>query len=445
VKYLISKKDDIYIIFILFILVSASFIISSALSTDNAKSSEMQAELSMESSPKIDLEFVSIFEGGRLYKAGKFNVVVLNGTYREMGRQYGGLLGPEIKKMHEETLNTIPIIAAKLGEGGGKVSGVSPQNLAIQDFATLSLQTYPKRFLEMIIGISETSGVPVVEVATVNEFMRYFLWWWLENPDAKSHPAARTQGFCSAITAWGNYTGGKPLVMGRNYDLPPVFKNFNKYLTIVVFNPIDGSNSVAILAYAGQVGAAQAFNDAGLVLESNDGSSSGDLNRPMDRVPLQVRDVQLALDYSDLEGLDAGMKSSLIFHPMLYNVANQSEAYCYETATFDIKRRGGIDGLLVGTNHFIIPEWTREGILTKSSTDSISRYENLTVLGNKYRGYINASVMMAIMNTPRERGGATWLDDTLFQFVAVPEQKKIWLNAPGFEDWKEIDLEDLYQ
>jgi len=39
---------------------------------------------------------VKVFEKGVLYHYGKIKVVELNGTYRQMGRQYGKLLAPEI-------------------------------------------------------------------------------------------------------------------------------------------------------------------------------------------------------------------------------------------------------------------------------------------------------------------------------------------------------------
>lgn len=97
----------------------------------------------------------------------------------------------------------------------------------------------------------------------------------------------------------------------------------------------------------------------------------------------------------------------------------------------------------MGTNHFLIPAWAKEGVQTNSSAESISRYQNLTALGEKHRGSLNASVMMAIMDTPKERGGATH-DGTIYQFVAVPELRKIWLKAPGFEDWAEVDLGTLF-
>ncbi|MDD2287125.1 MAG: hypothetical protein PHQ11_17205, partial [Paludibacter sp.] len=42
------------------------------------------------------LQFVSSFENGDRYLAGNYSVIVLNGTYREMGRQYGGLMKDEL-------------------------------------------------------------------------------------------------------------------------------------------------------------------------------------------------------------------------------------------------------------------------------------------------------------------------------------------------------------
>lgn len=272
---------------------------------DGAKSADIQAGSGVASSPNIDLELISTFEGGRLYRAGKFNVLVLNGTYREMGRQYGGLIGPQIKAMYKESLNVTSTTTAMLEEMGMKDPEVSLQN-----FTSPRFQAYPKRFQEMITGISETSDAPLSEICAINEFFDYFLWRF-------SNPAAQSEGHCSAITAWGNYTGGKPLVMGRNFDFAPDYRNFDKYITVVVFNPTDGSNSAATIAYAGMVGAIQSFNEAGLVLENNDGSSSGDLNRPLDRGSFLIRAVQYMFDCSTLTGVDEAMKNSRSFYPLV--------------------------------------------------------------------------------------------------------------------------------
>ncbi len=409
---------------------------------DDLKSTEIQTNLGDASSPKVNLDLISTFEGGRLYRAGKFNVLVLNGNYREMGRQYGGLLGPQIEATYQESLNVSSNTTAYLE----KEMGMKDPGVSLQNFSNSRFQTYPKRFQEMILGMSETSGTSVEKICTINEFFDYYL-WRIANPavssSAKFNPDPELQGHCSAITAWGNYTGGEPLVMGRDFDFPPVYKDLDKYIEVIVFNPSDGSNSAAVIAYAGMVGAIQSFNKAGLVLEDNDGSTSGDINRPLDRGSFLIMDLQYMFDCSTLAGLDAAMKSSRTFYPLVYNIADPKQAYCYETTTFDVKRRGGIDGLLVGVNHFLIPDWSKEGIFINNSMDSLSRHQNLTALGNKYKGRINSTVMRAIMDTPIEKGGAT-LNDTIYQFVAEPELREIWLKASGFENWTEVDLGTLF-
>ena len=47
-------------------------------------------------SENSSLQFVSSFENGDRYLAGNYTVIVLEGTYREMGRQYGGLMKDEL-------------------------------------------------------------------------------------------------------------------------------------------------------------------------------------------------------------------------------------------------------------------------------------------------------------------------------------------------------------
>ena len=51
---------------------------------------------------------------------------------------------------------------------------------------------------------------------------------------------------CSGIAVWGDYTGGGPLVFGRNNDDTPFYKEFAKYMVTAVFNPDDSSIPVAV-------------------------------------------------------------------------------------------------------------------------------------------------------------------------------------------------------
>ena len=41
---------------------------------------------------------VALFEGGQRFAAGDYPVIVLSGSYRQMGRQYGTLMKPELNE-----------------------------------------------------------------------------------------------------------------------------------------------------------------------------------------------------------------------------------------------------------------------------------------------------------------------------------------------------------
>ena len=131
---------------------------------------------------------------------------------------------------------------------------------------------------------------------------------------------------------------------------------------------------------------------------------------------------------------------------MVFNVAFPDKAYSYEMATFDVKRRDGEQGLLIGVNHFVHPEWvSRQPEKDSVVGNSVTRYKNLAALAAKYRGSIDAFRMMAILDVPLSKGGATPPDKSIYQFVTVPASLKLWVKAPGYVQWTEIDLEKLFR
>ncbi|MBU2473665.1 MAG: hypothetical protein KKG91_02915, partial [Candidatus Omnitrophica bacterium] len=50
---------------------------------------------------EADIKLVKEFEGGKLYQAGGIDLLELNGSYHQMGRQYGGLLKQKIDKFYD--------------------------------------------------------------------------------------------------------------------------------------------------------------------------------------------------------------------------------------------------------------------------------------------------------------------------------------------------------
>ncbi|MBF0552460.1 MAG: hypothetical protein HQK60_18260 [Deltaproteobacteria bacterium] len=370
-----------------------------------------------------------------LYHVGRIKAIQLNGTYKQMGRQYGRLLSADMRGMYNEIINQYT------------VNKIISSRSQLDDFSKNLFQLYPQRFQSLAQGISETSGLKLAELATINEFFDYILY---RGPGTPAAPESKAH--CSGIAVWGDYTGQGPLVMGRNFDFPNFYKKFDPYLVVVVFNPTDGSRPSAILAYAGQIGAVQAFNDAGLVIENNDGSNSGDKARFFgQRIPFLIKGLEMSLDCSSLDGLDAAMKSYRIQYPLLFNVAGPDRAYCYEMTTYDVKRRGGEqDGLLVGVNHFLSPGWPTPPPDPQSYTeDSKLRHHNLVRLAEKFKGKIDAGQMMAILDIPKESGGPTPSDTNplganIYRFVAVPKQLKLWIKVPDYMDWTRIDLDQLF-
>ena len=108
-----------------------------------------------------------------------------------------------------------------------KSEGIS--QAAMAGITGLVFRRYPAMFKEMIRGISETSGLTTDKAALLEGLVVVPF-------------AIATESFkCSVIAAWGNYASGGPLVIGRNFDLPPFFKSFARFVTLVIFKPDDGS------------------------------------------------------------------------------------------------------------------------------------------------------------------------------------------------------------
>ena len=290
-------------------------------------------------SSKKRMHLLSSFEGGKLYSAGKFRVLEISGTYRQMGRQYGGLMSGPLKEMYHEVVSQY----AK--------NGIVCSDISLDDFSMQLFRLYPRRFQELVEGISETSGLNLNKIAVLNEFFDYYL-------KSSVHPSSGNSGNCSEISVWGKYSKDCMLLMGRNFDFPNFYRAFNKYITIVAYNPADASNSTAVITYPGQIGSIQAFNSRGLVLENNNGIASGDTEHYFGkRIPFMAKDLGAMFEHSTYEGLDAALVTSRMHYPLIYNIGYPGGAANYEMTTFDVKRRQGQDGLLIGTNHFISPGW----------------------------------------------------------------------------------------
>jgi hypothetical protein len=364
---------------------------------------------------------VKSFEGGLRYKAETYDVAVLNGSYKEMGRQYGALMKNELQSVYG-------IITESTGKRGYTIE-------QLREMGRNLCANQPERMKAIYAGMAETSGLTKEDAEAL--YYGAVLYFALPNT---------TETSCSFLAVWGNYTPDGTLIVSRNWDLMDLFSVFDPYYALVIYNPNDGSNSVATLGPAG-VRPETLMNSAGLfIADDNHGGSGGSLafdNRP----ELISQFFRFMLDYSTLEQLDAGIMSTRPNSPWIVNTAGPEKAYSYEENVYEVKRREGQD-VIAATNHFADPSWHVD---ESPAPISVLRYTNLLNLSMKYKGDINAARMMEIRNVLIQDGGATFLHyeteglsfSTDHQVVFVPKTKVLWMKTAG-RPWQGVDLKSLF-
>jgi len=365
-------------------------------------------------SENSSLQFVSSFENGDRYLAGNYTVIVLEGTYREMGRQYGGL-------MKDELLAEYSMITTSLKD----------RNLTIEEIHSSAMDNaryLPERNKEIYRGIAETTGL-TEEDAYV---LCYGPVLYLTTPSG-----------CSYLAAWDDYTVNGSVVISRNWDTPDEIEPFNQYYVLAVYNPTDGNNGVATFSPAGAA-SETLMNSKGLYI--SDDASGLALTAPENHQDLLAAFFGLMLDYSDLDGLDAGIRALRPGGTVIVDAAGPTGAYVYEVGLVETRQRTG-DGVIAAANHFADPSWT--GIIPEEN--SVIRYNNLLRQAEEAKGSIDAEEMVTIRDVQYENGGATFTHTTFdgipcssnHQVVFVPENKTLRFKVVDM-NWQKVELAPLF-
>lgn len=358
------------------------------------------------------------FEGGALYKAGKFDVLELHGSYHQMGRQYGHLFKDDLKKFYQ-----LAVIDTFIKEQ--KLDYESAQKTSTEMF-----KRYPERIKKIFYGMAETSGMEMDKLLILNQLVVLSM-------------LVGAEAHCSYIATWGDYSVDRMMVAGRHWDYPEFYKKFSNYLTLVIFNPIDGSVPIATIGFPGMIETYTSMNRAGLFAEINDGQYSGGAIAYENRTSVTTLPLFLLLDFSNIDQLDVALNSIRGNYPILLNVTDKNRSYSYEIATFDVKRKEeDKQGLLVSTNHFNHPSWGIVGP-TGDPHQTVSRRTNLLALGEKYKGRFNPQVMMEVLDIPWKKGGAM-RSRNIYEVIYTPKDLVLWLKTPGFSDWEKIDLKQHF-
>ena len=365
-----------------------------------------------------DLVHVASFEGGERFQAGDYPVIVLTGSYREMGRQYGGLMKAELNEEYAFLLDTLTnrgFTQEEIREAGQEITAL-----------------YPQRVKEIFLGMAETSGLTPDDIAVLYYGAIFQL---IAKPPV---PVS-----CSYLAAWGDYTKDGSVVVSRNWDLDDAVMPFTKWYVLTVYRPTDGSNSIATWSPAGM--RPETFMNSKGIFIADDNSGLDD-TAPETRPEFITEFFRFMLDYSDLKGLDAGIRGTSPDVAWIVDVAGPDGSYVYEKTTNRTLVRTG-DGVIAAANHFVDPSWN----LPAPPAHSLNRYNNLLRQAEEAKGSIDAARMMQIRDVCLEDGGSKFCHSELFgakyssnhQVVFLPESRTLWMKAMD-RDWQKVELAPLF-
>ena len=377
------------------------------------------------------LSVVSMYNGAVLYKTtspqgdGHIKVIKLRGSFADMGRQYGYLLKTDLAAYYQDI-----VLNYLVAEKGYSYDALLADAV---DLYSATLQE-TKDFMQ---GITETSGLSLAQLQIINVSM------------------AKVIFGCSAVAAWGEHTNGGPLVVGRNWDMVPLDR-FNDYMMVVVYNPATG-NSVADINYMGQFqGFQTAMNNKGLWIDLQDGSMASPATDITKQNPNNAI-LKFLMDDSTMDELNASFMAQGSSASFVMTVADPNVAYSYFWCTQGTYKFTESDqsGLLATSNHFVeYPQtWTVSTPPTDPAAQGYSeiRRNNWLALANSstYNGKFTAETMKAMFETTIPNGGGTfpasgYSDKTMYQIVAVPQTRVLWIRVPDYYAWEQIDLNGLF-
>ncbi len=352
------------------------------------------------------------FEQGKKVVRGDIKVVDLRGTWREMGRQYGYLMKPEL-----EDVNVFLDIIIDAKEGNAEMA---------QSIVEKQTAQTPYRISEFFEGAAETSGLTVNQLQTINA-------------------VERIGGLpkCSVAMAWGEYAASD-LVIGRNYDYSDSFSLLKDAIAVTVYHPADDSLATATIGYVGEIYAVNGINEKGIFLELNNGRPSASIKSPDFRITGTTMLFECLFEADELSDMDLFFNTVNCSSSYIINVADEHEGRSFEWCPVGVKH-GGEDlpeGLLVSTNYYVNPDWLFSVPSEDASWHGLTRRKNLVDRCEEQKGKLDESAMMELINKTIEEGGAK-NDLTVYQMVVVPKTKTLWLQITGGSSWTQIDLDSF--
>ncbi len=397
---------------------------------------------------KIDAKATKVaeFEGGQLYKQNAIHIVVLNGTYYEMGRQYGHLLKEQINWHFNELKNDFMVQTA----GNNPVDQPAPlmnHDELTKLFMAGFYNALPYDHKQMIKGAAETSGLALEDMVFMDCMLQAVLY------------SAGITG-CTSAAVWDDASADGRLYTGRNHDFGKAWRErLGKIAVVRITNPANSDISVAAFTRAGQVTTAiDLMNSKGLYVEFN----NADNIRP-ESLPTKMRGTDnlafsLVSEYQSVEELNIIVPSLRSNDALLMLVADPTQAKYFEISpSFSVRTEPQfLNGHLTSrANHALHPLWNmdvdsdpdRAIAFSKVRRANFVNYLSEDPSSNndaKMRTFLSKEV---IVDGKISDGAACIMepavkvqDWTSYQTVTIPAELKVYWRIPTHTPWLEIDL-----
>lgn len=342
-------------------------------------------------------------------KFGNLTVLHLNGSWREMGRQYGKLMKDELRTVRE-------------------FAGVHNQTPSDPVLLPNGLPCGVEFLDELMGGTAEGAGMTLDDMAIINGVEIAYLC----ECDNDVQPYL---GKCSALMLFGDKVKSGRRIYGRNYDWLSSFSKIG--LTVTYYHPEGSDIEVASINYPGCFYMTTGMNSTGLFVELNDGSYASTLSNDkcihnawmLWNVLLQTRNTQQALDM---------LQSISPKGNYLIGLSDPDDSAIFEwgVASNYVHKPDNAIGILAFANHFLRPDWKNtEDAEWGGIVSSVSRRQALLNLAESVpNGTADEDTMKVIFSVPVEKGGAKW-PATLFQVIAIPELREMQIHCCDSEEW----------
>lgn len=363
------------------------------------------------------------FESARKFYQGSVPVVVLHGSWFQMGRQYGALMREELGKVYR--------FACQNKEGFQYVNRLGG------DVQNDSSVTGLRRFDEFFRGMSETSSLTLEQLRIVNSVEVIYL-EQVSSGMKRIFDASR----CSSLAVSGNTAEKGRTLVGRNYDWLPEFEAIADTLVLSIFHPADGSNAVASFNWSGCIYMTTGMNSKGLYLGLNSGMFADSHVYP-DRIHNVWMLYEALLNSDSFHGIKRFFNTTRAAASYLIMGASPAESECFHWHTQGLWESAPRNGdLLAASNHFATPSWVNDPLAESPDlASSVKRRENLLSLAQQY-DQISCLEMMEILSVPFVQGGAK-AAGTLFQIIASPADQTWYIRSCLMDDWAQIPMFNL--